>query len=71
MPKKTEELNDEEYNPNDPEARRIREDAVAYAERVANGEEPWKDAPDADSDAPRSESESVDTAAPAETATDK
>lgn len=34
---------EDEVNPNDPEARKIREDAVAYADRVAAGEEPWKD----------------------------
>lgn len=27
----------------DAKARKIREDAIAYAERVAAGEEPWKD----------------------------
>lgn len=33
----------EERNANDAEARKIREDAIAYAERVAAGEEPWND----------------------------
>jgi hypothetical protein len=32
-----------ELNPNDPQAREIRERAVEYADKVAAGEEPWKD----------------------------
>lgn len=28
------------------EARRIREEAIAYADRVLNGEEPWRENPD-------------------------
>lgn len=55
----------EELNPNDPEARRIREDAVAYADRVANGEEPWNTEPDPGFDTPRSRRKAEDTAAPA------
>lgn len=33
----------QEVNERDAEARKIREDAIAYADRVAAGEEPWKD----------------------------
>lgn len=65
-------LNETEVNPNDPAARKIREDAVAYAEAVSNGEEPWNEDADKGFDTPRSErkaSEEVDTAAPAETET--
>lgn len=46
MPKRKEAFDEEvseEVNPNDPEARKIREDAVDYADRVARGEEPWAD----------------------------
>ncbi len=35
----------DEINANDPKAREIREKAVEYADRVANGEEPWNDEP--------------------------
>ena len=38
----------DDINPNDAKAREIREKAVDYAERVANGEEPWNDEPSAD-----------------------
>jgi len=32
-----------EINERDAEARKIREDAIEYAEKVSRGEEPWKD----------------------------
>jgi hypothetical protein len=36
----------EELNENDAEARRIREEAVEYADRVQAGEEPWREDPE-------------------------
>lgn len=66
-PKKEETV--EEVNENDPSARKIREDAIAYAEAVQNGEEPWNTDADKGFDTPRSERKASeeDTAAPAET----
>lgn len=41
-----EDVRNEEVNENDAEARRIREEAVEYADRVVAGEEPWRENPE-------------------------
>ena len=36
-------VDEQEMHPNDPEVRDLREKAIEYADRVAAGEEPWKE----------------------------
>ncbi len=39
-------VDEQEMNPNDPEVRAARERAIAYADRVMAGEQPWLDEED-------------------------
>ncbi len=41
-------VDEQEMNPNDPEARAVRERAIQYADRVMAGERPWEDEPTID-----------------------
>lgn len=49
----------QELNPNDPEARAIREAAMERAERVTAGEEPWTEEGDGSEDVPEPVDEPV------------
>lgn len=41
-------VDEQEANPNDPQARDIRDRAINYADRVMAGERPWEDDPTID-----------------------